>query len=180
MSNSASKDKDQDSEAREPSSGEGQNDGQGERSANEQEQEEQQDGGGEQEAQQESQNGNGLPEWITFFVGLAIVLLTMGTLTYLHFTNERTPPEIQVIPRTESVRQTPTGFYLPVELRNLGGETAEDVGVDLTLTPPEGEPISRGFTIRFLASRESDTATVVFPIDPREGTLEHTISFFDP
>lgn len=123
---------------------------------------------------------SGLPEWITFGVGLLIVVGTLLLMTYLHFTSESGPPEIQVSALTNQVPRRAAGYYLPVEVTNTGGETAEDVSVQLTLVPPEGSPESKTFAIRFLSPRETEKSTVIFQTDPTKGTIEYTVSFSNP
>lgn len=140
--------------------------------------------GGQQSSQgsqggQDSQ-GTGVPEWVTFFLGLAVILAITGLLTYFHFTSEKGPPEIRVIPLTAAVRQGPAGYFLPIDVRNDGGETAADVLVQMTLEPPEGKPETVTFTMRFLAGGKTEQATVLFDTDPEAGRLSSTVSFQDP
>lgn len=141
--------------------------------------------GNQQSGQQGSQDdqdsqGTGVPEWITFFLGLAVILTITGLLTYFRFTSEEGPPEIRVIPLTAAVRQGPAGYSLPVDVRNDGGETAADVLVQMTLEPTEGKLETVSFTMRFLAGGKTEQATVLFDTDPEAGRLSSTVSFQDP
>ena len=128
---------------------------------------------------QQGESG-GLPEWITFFAGLIVVLLTTILLTYLHFAGDQGPPEIRIEPLVDEVRAAEEGYYLPVAVHNAGGETAEDVQVEVTLDLPDGAPETITFTLRFLLPSETGEVTLLFSGDPRAGEITSTVSFKVP
>ncbi len=133
-----------------------------------------------QDQEQQQQQALGLPEWITFGVGLAIVLGIIVFLTYLHVTGPKGPPRIQVIMHTEQVTHQTEGYYLPIEVRNSGGKTAEDVNVAVTLQTDQGQPETISYNIHFLPSDENKKATFLFQKDPTHGELSYLVNFKNP
>ena len=141
-----------------------------------------QDDDAEEQGQQQAEQ-IGLPEWVSFGIGLTIVLITTALLIYLHVTREDSPPLIVVEPvnAAPGETETMTGMYaLPVFVENTGGQTAEDVLVQLTLETGQGEKETVSFTLRFLSPRERQIVTVQFQNDPAGGTLSHVLSFLTP
>ncbi|MDQ4078483.1 MAG: hypothetical protein M3220_19840 [Chloroflexota bacterium] len=133
-----------------------------------------------QQKNQQEQQGTPLAEWIVFGISLTLLVTLIITLSYLHVTGESGPPEIRVLPLVQEVARHEAGYYLPVEVVNVGGETAENVSVSLTLRPPQGQAESKTYSIHFLSPRETDRSTVIFQSDPSQGTLHYTLSFSNP
>jgi uncharacterized protein (TIGR02588 family) len=155
-----------------------------------QEEEERQAGGEKEERDGRSkreQNGDGgedrgrtLAEWVTLGVSVAIVLALAG-LVVLQWLAQRTGhPEISVEPNMEQVRQVGDLYYLPIRVTNSGEKAVEVVEVETELRAEGEEPETVGFTVQFLAGRESDEFIVVLSNDPRNGELSHTVSFHEP
>jgi uncharacterized protein (TIGR02588 family) len=131
------------------------------------------------------QNGQENParttaEWIAFGVSLLIVVGMIGLITFLHFRQGRQPTIIHVTPQLAEVRHEKGRFYLPVDVENTGGKTAENVWVEITLSPAEGEPETGKFVIAFLANHAASTGVVIFRQDPAQGELAASVSYLEP
>jgi uncharacterized protein (TIGR02588 family) len=143
---------------------------------------EKRDGGGrgEQNGDGGEDRGRTVAEWVTLGVSVAIVLALAGLVLFQWLSQGTRPPEISVEPNTEQVRQVGDLYYLPIRVTNGGEKAVEVVEVETELRVEGEEPETVGFTVQFLAGRESDEFTVVLSGDPREGELSHTISFHEP
>ncbi len=62
-------------------------------------------------------------------------------------------------------------FYVPFEISNTGGETAESVQVIAELKVKPAVEESGDLQIDFLSRGETEKATFVFKTDPRKGDL---------
>ena len=103
---------------------------------------------------------------------LASMLILVGILALATWANVRTgdaPPTIQVEAHLEDVRETDSGFYLPITITNTGGLTAQDVTVTGELDTGEEQPETADITITFLAGGEEESAEMVFTTDPNDG-----------
>jgi uncharacterized protein (TIGR02588 family) len=143
---------------------------------------EKRDGGGKGE-----QNGDGgedrgrtVAEWVTLGVSVAIVLALAGLVLFQWLAQGTEPPEISVEPNMEQVRQVEDLYYLPIRVTNSGEKAVEVVEVETELSVEGEAPETVGFTVQFLAGRESDEFIVVLSNDPRNGELSHTVSFHEP
>jgi len=126
------------------------------------------------------QKGRTTAEWVTLGVSALIVLALAGLVVFQTITQGTRPPEIEVKPLTEEVKQIGENYYLPIEVSNRGELAVEAVEVEVELRVEGKEPETIGFTVPFLAGLETDTQTVVLSDDPREGELSHTVSFHEP
>jgi uncharacterized protein (TIGR02588 family) len=124
--------------------------------------------------------GRSAAEWTTLAVSIVVVLTLAGLVVYQYFTEGTAPPIIEVKPVLEQVRHEGETYYIPVEVTNSGEQTAESVEVQLSLSTGESQPETTGFTIQFLAGKETHHQTAAFQNDPAQGTLEHTITFATP
>ena len=68
-------------------------------------------------------------EWAVFVVGLLLVLSVFAYLGYKTFTHQPAPPDIEVNYRADPSEAAPFRFAIVVS--NKGGETAEEVTVEL-------------------------------------------------
>src|SRR5699024_4318984 len=80
-----------------------------------------------------------IAEWTTLAISLLILLVFVGLISWLQYTNDGSSPIIAVEPRLGDVRHDETGYYLPVSIRNDGSATIADVQIQATLTTPDGE-----------------------------------------
>jgi uncharacterized protein (TIGR02588 family) len=131
--------------------------------------------------QARGRGGRSAAEWASLGISIAIILGVVGLVLYEQLTRRDDPAMVEVRPDLAGVRHAGATYYLPLEIANTGGETAEDVTVAVELTPPGGEPEQAEVTIRFLAGGASQRATVAFQSDPAQGKLEAAArSFLDP
>ena len=142
----------------------------------------QQGGGSQKKQQQQKEEQIGLPEWVTFAIGLTIVLGIAILYTVLHFSNSNTAPVIEVRPQLDRVYTRAGRYYLPVYVENTGGHTAEDVTINLSLSGADGQPETESVTanVRFMPPRETSTVLITFDYDPRTGSVQYRVSFKEP
>lgn len=101
-------------------------------------------------------------------------LVLVGLVSLVVWANARTgdaPPDIRVEAHIEQVRESETGYYVPITITNTGGNTAQNATVTGELTLSDGSTESGDVTIDFLAGGETEQATLVFSQDPSEGEL---------
>ena len=111
-----------------------------------------------------------LPEWVSLGISIAMLASVVGLVLHQHGARSE-PAAIEVRPRLDRVRQAGGAYYLPLEIANTGGQTAEEVVVEVELAPPRGERERAEVTVRFLAGGGTHRATAVFRADPAQGTL---------
>jgi uncharacterized protein (TIGR02588 family) len=120
-------------------------------------------------------------EWFTLAISSLIVLSLIGLTSYYYLTRSTAPAVVEVEPRLADVRQAGGRFYLPVRVRNGGGETAEEIRVRVTATGPSGRQETAEFQVQFLAGGAADRAVVTFGSDPRQGQVEAAVvSYLEP
>ena len=118
-------------------------------------------------------------EWATFAVSGVLILAIVGLVTYLAVSGTKSPPVIAAAPLTDEIRREAGSYYLPIEVTNRGGQTAEAVLVRGELTAA-GTPETAEFTIDFLANGETAEGTFVFATDPLAGDLTVDVVSFQP
>ncbi|PZV11882.1 MAG: TIGR02588 family protein [Leptolyngbya sp.] len=109
-------------------------------------------------------------EWLSFSIASLILGTTVGLVIYSWATGRNSPP-VLAINRTEPVREVDGQFYVPFEISNTGGETAESVQVIAELKVKTAVQESGDLQIDFLSRGETEKATFVFKTDPRQGDL---------
>ncbi len=109
-------------------------------------------------------------EWLSFGISSLIVGTTAGLVIYSWATGRDSPP-ILSIQRTEPVREADGQFYVPFEISNTGGETAESVQVIAELKVKAAVQESGDLQIDFLSRGETEKAEFVFKTDLRKGDL---------
>ena len=115
-------------------------------------------------------------EWSVFALGLALVTAVLWFLIRTGFTVAHTPAD-PIAYAGEPVR-TQDGYLLPVTLKNRGGSTAEEVGVEVTLAGASGEPETGEFSVPFLPRHATRSGSVVFQGDPAKGALTVRVTGF--
>jgi uncharacterized protein (TIGR02588 family) len=132
---------------------------------------------------EDSQDAAGSPfaEWVTLAVSSLLVFGLVALTSYLYLTASTDPAAVTVQPSLSEVYQSGNRFYVPVTVRNTGGETAEEVRVRITLTDAAGHIETSDFQIQFLAGGGSNRAVASFGSDPRQGQLDAAVvSFLKP
>jgi len=111
-----------------------------------------------------------LAEWLSFGISSLILGTTVGLVIY-SWANGRDSPPVLAIQRPEPVREADGQFYVPFEISNTGGETAESVQVIAELKVKTAVQESGDLQIDFLSRGETEKAAFVFKTDPRQGDL---------
>lgn len=110
-------------------------------------------------------------EWISFTIASIILAVILGLVGYLWASKrEQKPPEVKVS-GGEMVREAAGQFYVPFEVTNTGGETAESVQVKAELSINGAVAESGEVEVDFLSSRETESGAFVFSQNPRRGKL---------
>ncbi|HEY1011529.1 MAG TPA: TIGR02588 family protein [Herpetosiphonaceae bacterium] len=119
-------------------------------------------------------------EWTAFGVAAAILLAVLGAVGYLWADQGDGEPQIEISQAGE-IRQRGDSFYVPFEVRNLGGATAAEIQLEAELTGADGEPEPASQQIGFLAGGETERGAFVFSSDPRQGELTLRVAgYLDP
>ncbi len=132
---------------------------------------------------QKSASGNGggqsVAEWITLSVSVAVVLAVVGVIGYDYFASAALRmPVIEVETVMGEVQEVDGAYYLPIEVTNRSEHTAEDVRVQVSLMPDQGERETSQFTIAFLAGGDTEHEVVVFDEDPSTADLSSDVQSF--
>ncbi len=121
-------------------------------------------------AEQSKGEGRSAAEMITFGIALVIVASIAGLVIFDWLTQPQTPPVLTLVQPSE-VRRVNDQFYVPFEVENTGGATAESVQVVAEISV-DGEVVEEGEQqIEFLSSGETGEGEFVFTTDPAEGEL---------
>jgi uncharacterized protein (TIGR02588 family) len=124
------------------------------------------------------QRGRSVAEWTTLIIGAALILALVGLVTYLYVSGDNRPPVVEATPLDREIRREEGAYYVPIEVTNQGGRTAEDVVIQAELSTGAGAPEVTEFTIDFLAGGETAAGTVVFFTDPSAGELTVGVASF--
>ena len=116
-------------------------------------------------------------EWVTFAIALLIVLTLVSLVLWTWATESKAPPLIAVQQHQE-IRQEQQQFYVPFEITNSGGGTAESVQV-LGELLENGQVVEQGEQqIDFLSSGEKEEGAFVFTRDPRPRTVRLRVASY--
>jgi len=119
-------------------------------------------------------------EWVTLGISSTIVIGLIALTTYFYMIASTDPVMVEVEPRPAEVYQAGDRFYLPITVRNRGGETGEEVRVRVTLTGAAGRQ-EADLMFQFLAGGGTTRAVVAFASDPRQGQIEAgVVSYLEP
>lgn len=109
-------------------------------------------------------------EWVSLAAASVLLSGVIGLVGYLWANDQQRQPAILQVTRS-ATRQSQGQFYVPFEVTNQGGETAEMVQVVAELqingvTVESGEQI-----LNFLSSQETASGAFVFTRAPQQGAL---------
>ena len=108
-------------------------------------------------------------EWTVFGISLALILSVAGLLVYQEITGGDSPASL--VARAGEARDTADGYVVPVDVRNEGDTTAEEVQLEATLTWDDG--VERGEAVLPLVPYRSDRRVwIAFSHDPRDGEIK--------
>jgi uncharacterized protein (TIGR02588 family) len=108
-------------------------------------------------------------EWAVFGASVVLLVVVSGSLLYLYLRGDDRPAAIEVV--AGEPMPSPTGFAVPLDVRNSGDATAAAVQIEAVLTT--GATTERSTVlIDFVPFRSRRKAWVGFTADPRAGSLD--------
>ncbi|MEH2352792.1 TIGR02588 family protein [Nostoc sp.] len=118
----------------------------------------------------EEQPKRSMAEWVTFSVASLILTIIVSLVNYT-WVNEKNQPPILSVTKKQTIREINGQFYVPFEVVNSGGDTAESVQIMAELMI-NGKVTETGEQqIDFLSSGESEEGAFIFSHNPRQGQL---------
>ncbi|MFN6513088.1 MAG: TIGR02588 family protein [Nostoc sp. CreGUA01] len=125
----------------------------------------------------EEQPKRSLAEWVTFSIASFILAIIVSLVGYT-WLNEKNQPPIISVSKKEAIREINGQFYVPFEVANTGGDTAESVQIIAELLI-EGKVTESGEQqIDFLSSGETEEGAFVFSQNPSQGKLNLRIASY--
>jgi uncharacterized protein (TIGR02588 family) len=105
-------------------------------------------------------------EWIVAYIGLALVLGSIGFMLYQAIAGDPSPPQVAV--RTEAIRDLGHGYLVQIRAINQGGSAAANVGIEGMLTNHSG-PIEVSQTILdYVPARSYRQGGLFFTHNPQQ------------
>jgi uncharacterized protein (TIGR02588 family) len=117
------------------------------------------------------QHPRSLAEQITFGIAALILAGIVGLVLYIWFDEEKQQPPDITVSNQGTVREASGQFYVPFEIKNIGGGTAESVQVIAELRINGEVEESGEQQIDFLSGGETEEGSFVFSRNPQEGEL---------
>ncbi|HEY9801981.1 MAG TPA: TIGR02588 family protein [Leptolyngbyaceae cyanobacterium] len=111
-----------------------------------------------------------LAELVTFGIALFILAIIISLVGYI-WVNEDDQPPILSISQKPIIREVEGQFYVPFEIVNNGGETAESVQIIAELQIAGKVVETAEQQIDFLSSSEQEEGAFIFSQNPRQGKL---------
>ena len=111
-------------------------------------------------------------EWAVFAASLALIGAVAAILVHQYVTGSHSPPSITIT--SGDAIETNGRFALPLEVRNGGDTTAEDVILEVTLSWAGGQERGEA-TLPYVPYRSHRRVWVTFSRDPRNGQLSSRI-----
>ena len=122
------------------------------------------------EPQDQDNEPSSFAEWVSLGVSSTLLAVVLGQVVYLWVSDRHQQPSILQVSRSE-IRESEGDFYVPFEVTNIGGETAESVQVVAELQV-DGVVVESGEQIvDFLSSQEKVDGAFVFSQNPQQGDL---------
>lgn len=110
-----------------------------------------------------------LAEWVTFGAASLILAVIVSLVGYTLLNEKDQPPVLGVSNKT--IREVDGQFYVPFEVVNTGGETAESIQIMAELEINDEVKETGDIQIDFLSSGEKEQGAFIFKRDPRQGQL---------
>jgi uncharacterized protein (TIGR02588 family) len=120
--------------------------------------------------QTEQRSKRSLAEWVTFSAATLILTGIVGLVCYT-WVNDKHEPPILSVTNKEKIREVNGQFYVPFEIINTGGETAESVQIMAELKINNQVAETGEQQIDFLSTSEKEEGAFVFRTDPSKGQL---------
>lgn len=110
-------------------------------------------------------------EHITFGIACSILATIIGLVLYIWFDQKAQQPPDITISSQDTTREASGQFYVPFEITNIGGGTAESVQIIAELQINGEVEESGEQQIDFLSGGETEEGAFVFSRNPQEGEL---------
>ncbi|MEH1908500.1 TIGR02588 family protein [Nostoc sp.] len=118
-----------------------------------------------------------MAEWVTFSVASLILAIIISLVGYT-WLNEKNQPPMLSVTKKQTIREIDGQFYVPFEVVNNGGDTAESVQIMAELLI-NGKVTETGEQqIDFLSSGESEEGAFIFSQNPRQGKLNLRVASY--
>ncbi len=111
-----------------------------------------------------------LAEWVTLSGATFILTIIVGLVCYTWLNDKHEPPILSVT-KQQKIREVNGQFYVPFEIINTGGETAESVQIMAELRINDQVAETGEQQIDFLSRDEKEEGAFIFSNDPRQGKL---------
>lgn len=108
--------------------------------------------------------------WLTFTLASCILLGLVGLILYAGLVTQNQPPILKAELITP-FREVEGAFYVPFQVRNVGGESAEAIQIVAELRRMGDEPETGEQQLDSLSSGETVRGSFVFSQNPEEGDL---------
>ncbi len=119
---------------------------------------------------EQQQQKRSLAEWITFGAASFILAVVVSLVCYI-WINDKQEPSVLSVSTKQAIQQVNGQFYVPFEVVNTRGETAESIQIIAELRM-NGEVTETGeIQIDFLSTHETEKGAFLFSRDPRQGEL---------
>ncbi|GBE92321.1 TIGR02588 family protein [Nostoc cycadae] len=125
----------------------------------------------------EPQPERSLAEWITFGIASSILAVVISLVGYM-WLNEKNQPPILSLSQKPVVREIDGKFYVPFEIVNTGGETAESVQIIAELQIADQVVEAGEQQIDFLSDGEKEEGAFIFSQNPRQGKLTMRVASY--
>ena len=123
------------------------------------------------------QQPRSIAEWVTFSVASLILAIIVSLVGYT-WLNEKNQLPILSVTKKETIREIGGQFYVPFEVVNTGGDTAESVQIMAELLI-NGKVTETGEQqIDFLSNGEREEGAFVFSQNPRQGQLNLRVASY--
>jgi uncharacterized protein (TIGR02588 family) len=109
-------------------------------------------------------------EWVTFSIASFILAVIISLVGYTWLTDKNLPPIVSVTNK-ETIREHDGQFYVPFEVVNTGGDTAESVQIIAELEINGKVEESGEQQIDFLSRGETEEGAFIFSQNPKQGNL---------
>ncbi|MBD2347194.1 TIGR02588 family protein [Anabaena subtropica] len=120
--------------------------------------------------QKEPNPERSLAEWVTFSIALFILAIIISLIGYI-WLNEKNQPPILLVTKKPIIREVDGQFYVPFDIVNNGGKTAESVQIIAELQIANKVVETGEQQIDFLSDGEKEEGAFIFSQNPRQGQL---------
>ena len=118
-------------------------------------------------------------EWLVAYVGLVLVLGSIGFLLYQAIAGDTSPPQVAV--RLEAIRRFEHGYLVQIRAMNHGGSTAANVIIEGVLTHQGSRVESSQTLLDYVPARSYQKGGLFFTHDPQQYHLQlRATGYIDP